>query len=101
MKGAIAELLASTSSTPKRTSVITIGASQYFLFCFMNCQSSLITWTFDIATPSKHLFVMARILLPFGIGNPVRITSGRATIQRVPSEQAFYETDRRDYAEKD
>ena len=36
MNGAIAEPFASTSSTPKMTSVITIGASQYFLFSFMD-----------------------------------------------------------------
>lgn len=51
MKGAIAEPLANTSNTPNKTRVITIGASQYFLFSLMNCQSSLITCTFDIATP--------------------------------------------------
>src|SRR5215203_5545716 len=48
MNGAIADPFASTSSTPTRTSVITIGASQYFLFSRMNCHSSLITCTFDI-----------------------------------------------------
>src|SRR5437588_8692379 len=48
MNGAIAELVASTSSTPNRMNVMTIGASQYFLFSFMNCQSSLTTCAFDI-----------------------------------------------------
>src|SRR5712691_9242450 len=44
----MAELFASTSKAPTSTSVITIGASQYFLFSLMNCQSSLTTCTFDI-----------------------------------------------------
>src|SRR5437016_3141839 len=58
MNGAIAELFASTSSTPNRTSVMTIGASQYFLFSFMNCQSSRTTCTFDIATPQNILMML-------------------------------------------
>lgn len=48
MKGAMAEPFAKTSRAPTSTSVITIGASQYFLFSLMNCQSSLTTCAFDI-----------------------------------------------------
>ena len=48
MNGAIAELLATTRSKPIITSVITIGASQNFLFSRMNCQSSLTTKSLDI-----------------------------------------------------
>ena len=44
----MAELFANTNKAPTSTSVITIGASQYFLFSLMNCQSSLTTCTFDI-----------------------------------------------------
>jgi hypothetical protein len=44
----MAELFANTSKAPTSTSVITIGASQYFLFSLMNCQSSLTTCIFDI-----------------------------------------------------
>ena len=49
VKGAMAEPLASTSSTPTATSVMTMGASQNFLFSLMNCHSSLMTCAFDIA----------------------------------------------------
>src|SRR5258708_1335588 len=45
---------------------------------------------------SKHLFIMARIALPLGIRLPVRIGSRPAAMQRVPSGQAFVETNRRD-----
>ena len=48
MNGARAELLATTRSKPIITSVITIGASQNFLFSRMNCQSSLTTKSLDI-----------------------------------------------------
>src|SRR5258705_5006668 len=48
MKGAMAEPFANTNKAPTSTSVITIGASQYFLFSLMNCQSSLTTCAFDI-----------------------------------------------------
>lgn len=51
MKGAIADPLASTNRTPTNPSVITMGASQYFLFSLMNCQSSLITRAFDMPLP--------------------------------------------------
>src|ERR1043165_4839857 len=48
MNGAMAEPFASTSKTPTSTSVITMGAIQYFLFARMNWKSSLITYSFDI-----------------------------------------------------
>ena len=48
MNGAIAELLATINNKPTRTSVITIGASQNFLFSRMNCQSSRTTISLDI-----------------------------------------------------
>src|SRR6267143_4142926 len=100
MKGAIAELLASTSRTPNRTRVITIGASQYFLFCFMNSQSSLTTCVFDIQS-SKHLFIVAGISLALRVRFPVRITRRRATLQRVPAEPPFDHTDWRDDHKED
>src|SRR5712692_693125 len=95
MKGAIAELFASTSSTPNRTSVITIGASQYFLFSFMNCQSSLNTCAFDIFGSSKHFFVMARVTLSLRVWPPIRFALRCASIKWVPSKQTLDETDRR------
>src|SRR5215831_14837015 len=95
MNGAIAEPLASTRSTPKRTSVITIGASQYFLFSLMNCQSSETTCAFDISTTSKHFFVVTRILLPFRIRAPVAVAGRSATIQWIPSGQTLEETNGR------
>src|SRR5712692_9508041 len=98
MKGAIAEPFASTSKMPNTTSVITIGASQYFLFCFMNSQSSLTTCAFDIRNSSKHFFVVARISLPLRVWLPVRIASFGAAVQRVPAEQTLAETNRRDDA---
>jgi hypothetical protein len=49
MKGAIAEPFASTSNTPTSASVITMGASQNFLFSLMNCHNSLKTYNFDIS----------------------------------------------------
>src|SRR5687768_14070927 len=54
MKGAIADPLASTSSTPTRPSVITMGASQYFLFSLMNCHNSLMTCIFDMLKTLSH-----------------------------------------------
>src|SRR5919205_1813247 len=48
MNGAMAEPFASTSSTPTSTSVITMGAIQYFLFSLMNCHNSEMTYSFDI-----------------------------------------------------
>jgi hypothetical protein len=48
MNGAMAELLATTRSKPTITSVITMGASQNFLFSRINCQSSLTTNSLDI-----------------------------------------------------
>ena len=51
----MAELFASTKRIPKSTSVMTIGASQYFLFSLMNCQSSLTTCVFDIFIP-QYIF---------------------------------------------
>src|SRR6185369_1346015 len=100
MKGAMAELFANTNKAPTSTSVITIGASQYFLFSLMNCQSSLTTCAFDInrslnlsgnaptilasladffgqfsdpksPATSKHFLVVSRITLALGIGSPI------------------------------
>src|ERR1051325_11085682 len=48
MNGAMAEPFASTSKTPTSTSVITMGAIQYFLFSRINWKSSLMTYSFDI-----------------------------------------------------
>lgn len=54
MNGASAELFATTRIKPMRTSVITIGASQNFLFSRMNCQSSFTTKSFDINTSFRN-----------------------------------------------
>src|SRR6266404_3636902 len=101
MNGAMAELLASTSKAPTSTSVITIGASQYFLFSLMNCQSSLTTCAFDIATPSKHLFVVTRIALAFRIRFPIGRLATAAPIERIPARQSFHYTDGRYHQEED
>lgn len=55
MKGAMAEPFAKTNKAPTSTSVITIGANQYFLFSLMNCQSSPTTCAFDINYSSRSL----------------------------------------------
>src|SRR2546426_5624040 len=101
MKGAIAELFASTSRAPSRTSEITIGASQYFLFSLINCHSSLTTCTLDIEAPSKHLFVVTRIALTLGIRPPVGGARARAPAEGIPTKQSFQQTDWRDYEKKD
>src|SRR6266566_2237328 len=101
MNGAIAEPFANTSKTPNKTRVITIGASQYFLFCLMNCQSSLTTSSFDMSVSSEHFFVVAGVSLPLGIGLPVRIRRSRAPVQGVPTEQPLDQTNRRHDPKKD
>src|SRR6185295_16202692 len=93
MNGAIAELFATTSNAPTSTSVITIGASQYFLFSLMNCQSSLTTCAFDIPTPSEHLLVVARIMLPFRIRTPVGTATRTATAEGVPTKKPLDDAD--------
>src|SRR6185369_9597842 len=100
MNGAIAELLARTNKTPTSTSVMTIGASQYFLFSRMNCHNSLTTCTFDIRVLSKHLFVVTRILLSLGVWPPVGVAALRTTMERIPTHCPFYQTDRRQDAKE-
>jgi len=100
MKGAIAELLARTNRTPTRTSVMTIGASQYFLFSRMNCHNSLTTCAFDISFPSKHLFVMSWIQLAFGVRAPVRITATRTPMKGIPAHGFLDQSDRSQYSEE-
>src|SRR5882724_10868953 len=77
-----------------------IGASQNFLFSFMNCQSSLTTCTFDIQNSSKHLFVVTRVALPFGIGPPIRLAWVGATVEWIPSHCPLDQSDRSEHCEE-
>src|SRR5215813_9291027 len=65
MNGASAELPATARRTPIVTRTMTIGASQYFLLCFMYCQISLTTLVLDMFVTSLiHFLEVTRILLP-------------------------------------
>src|SRR5688572_11430399 len=97
MKGAMAEPFASTRRAPTATSVITMGASQYFLLFLINSQSSETTCIFDIRKSSIHFFVVTRIALPFRIRLPIRSASGCAPVKRVPTKKSFYNADRCHY----
>ncbi len=86
----MAEPFASTRRAPTATSVMTMGASQYFLLFRINSQNSETTCTFDIRKPSVHFFVVARIALPFRIRFPVSNASSFAPAKRVPTKQSFH-----------
>src|SRR5438270_6038165 len=69
MKGATALDCEKTISSPNSTNTTTIGTSQYFFSCRMNCQSSETTRCLLI-TSSKHPRVMVWIAVTCGMRQP-------------------------------
>src|SRR5437588_1429858 len=105
MNGATALDCAKTISSPKSTNTTTIGTSQYFFSCRMNCQSSETTRCL-LMTSSKHprivvwIAVSCRMRRP--AGPPVAPAAERILSRDAPDEadrhQDGGEEDRQEHA---
>src|SRR5262245_2609560 len=100
MNGAITELFATISSNPTSSRTTRIGASQYFRFSRMNCQTSPRTCIFDMGLlRSEHFLVVARIALPTGVGVPVGAGRPGPAPERIAAGPSPHEPEGRDDSE--